>query len=543
MKKIFFAGFVLFLTHLCFAIPNMKLYENAEFLYQISDNFIYDENGDLVFEIRGNELYCENEYAGTIIEDDDILSMDFYFESEENRAYLESSKKTGFLLILRLTEEEKCFVSEYDEKTGLKKKRSCYADGQLDSYGLYEYENGKIAKISYYHADDSSDGYYRFVYDKRTGCKISESEFDADNHLVQTIEYDFATEKRTRKLNYNDDGSVKAKTVYDKTSGNAAERFVYGANAKKPTKWTFIPFDDDRNYALNKDFYLNADFCRYGELKRYSEDSKTEPIEWNDLYSAVVRKYDFNERVAGYSYIENLIRARYLTEYPFTLCSSNSNLYYCFAATDDDKIDLSSCYEIKLIEKPRNYTAMNKSGRGSGPFGFDIGMSYGEIKEVCGGSEPEHIADDRYYVKPKKAHPLFEKYIVWISDSVGLYYVKGISRDISASDYGTEAKRQFSNLLAVLEKKYGRFSLTDTIAPDYYWKDEKHWMQALKDGARTYRAKWSVTKENYENFNGLCEIMFGINSANKYSASEAYIWIEYEFLNYGDAKEALNDVL
>ncbi|MDE7291553.1 MAG: hypothetical protein K2N58_05850 [Treponemataceae bacterium] len=186
---------------------------------------------------------------------------------------------------------------------------------------------------------------------------------------------------------------------------------------------------------------------------------------------------------------------------------------------------------------------MNKSGKGSGPFGFDIGMTYEEVKVACGGSEPEHIADERYYVKPKKAHPLFEKYIVWISDAVGLYYIKGISRDIRTSDYGTEAKRQFDNLLSPLEKKYGKFSLTDTIKSDYYWKDEKYWMQALSEGARTYRAQWSVTKENYKDFDGLFGILLGIDCASKYLTSEAYIWIEYEFQNHDDAQEALDDVL
>ena len=71
---------------------------------------------------------------------------------------------------------------------------------------------------------------------------------------------------------------------------------------------------------------------------------------------------------------------------------------------------------------------MNKSGKGKGPFGFDIGMTYDEVKEACNGEAPEHISDDRYYVKPKNTHPLFEKYIVWISPKYGVYYVKGIGR-------------------------------------------------------------------------------------------------------------------
>lgn len=542
MRKIFFTSFALFLTPLCFAVSNMKLYGNAEFLCQISDDALYGDDGELIFTIRGNELYYEDEYAGTITEGDGILSMDVYF-GEEMAMHTEFSKATGFLLINEWHEGKDGGVSEYDEITGLKKKMSYYTDGQIDSYEQYEYEKGKVITISYYNADDASDGCTRFVYDKKTGAKIKELKFNAETHLVQAIEYDSVTEKRMQEITYTEDGSVKTKTIYDKTSGNAVDRFIYGADAKKPTKWTFIPFDGDGKYALNKDLYLNTDFCRYRDLEQYSEESKIAPIEWNEQYSAVVRKHDFNERTAGYTYIENLMRSRYLTEYPFTLYNSNTNLYYCFAATDNDEIDLSSCYEIELIKKPKNYPAMNKSGKGSGPFGFDIGMTYDEVKAACGGSGPEHIADNRYYVKPKKAHPLFEKYIVWISDAVGLYYIKGISRDIRTSDYGTEAKRQFSNLRAVLEKKYGTFSLTDTIKSDCYWKDEKDWMRALSEGARTYRAQWSVTKENYKDFDGLYGILLGIDSVNKYSTSEAYIWIEYEFQNHDDAQDALDDVL
>lgn len=300
---------------------------------------------------------------------------------------------------------------------------------------------------------------------------------------------------------------------------------------------------DNGIYTVSDGVHLNSEFCMYYTLEQYSEESKTAPVNWNENYSAIVRKHDFNKHTAGYEVIETLKNKRFLSSMPFTLCKNNSNFYYCFDTTANDEIDLSSCYEIELIKKRKDYPAMNKSGKGKGPFGFDIGMTYDEVKEACGGSEPEHIADNRYYVKPKKAHPLFEKYIVWISDAVGLYYIKGISRDISTSDYGTEAKRQFGNLLAVLEKKYGSFNLIDTIKSDYYWKDEKYWMRALRDGARTYRAEWTVTKENNADFDGLLVIYLGIDSMDKYSTSEAYIWIEYGFQNYNDAQEALDDVL
>lgn len=493
MKKIFCAACILLFAALCFALPNIKLYILTEFFAQILDDAMCDEDGEILCEIRDGKLYEENnDYAGTITELDDRLVFTI-IESDtidEQKLQLEFSKATGFLSLSHIWDGDEEYVSEYDKKTGLEKKHSYYVDGQLNSYGIYEYEKRKLVKT----------------------------------------------------LKYNADGSLKTQTIYDKNSGDAVERLVYAPASKKPVKWTYLQFDDAGNYALDGGFYLSTTLCRYSNLPEYAEKSKDAPIDWNENYSAVVRKFDFNKSTVGYSYIENLKKRNYLSERSFTLCGKNSDFYYCFT-TNDDEIDISSCYEIRLTKKAKDYPAMNKSGRGSGPFGFDIGMTYDEVKAVCGGSEPEHIADNRYYVKPKKAHPLFEKYIVWISDAVGLYYIKGISRDISVSDYGTEARRQFDNLLAPLEKKYGKFTLTDTVKPDYNWKDDKYWMQALRDGARTYRADWAVNRENRDDFDGLYGIIIGIDSADKYSTSKAYIWIEYEFLNYDAAQEALNDVL
>lgn len=540
MKKLFFINFALFFTSLCFAIPNIMLYQNAQFVCQIKDGKIYYDD-EFFFDIRGNELYQADEYIGTITEDENRLLLDFYSDGNLKN-HFEYSKETGFLLIKKSYwfEED---VSEYDEKTGLIKKILYYSNGQLISYEIYDYEKGNLSKTSYYKADGSSDGYTLFVYDKKTENKIKESRFDESNNLSCVIEYDSMTKERIQKQDYNNDGSVKNKTLYDKKSGEAVERFIYDAYSKKPEKWTFIKFDKDGNYELDSTFYLSKYFCFYYGLEHYSEESKTEPIEWNENYSAFVRKYNFDKNTDGYEVIKTLKSNRMLSSMSFTLCNGNSNFYYCFNTDENDEIDISSCYEIELVKKPKNYPAMNKSGKGKGPFGFDIGMTYEEVKEACGDSELEHIADNRYYAKPKKAHPLFETYIVWISDSVGLYYIKGVSRDISTSDYGTEAKQRFNNLLATLEKKYGKFNLIDTIKSDYYWKDEKYWTEALRDGARTYQANWSVTTENYNGFDGLFGIGLGIEISNKYSTSESYIWIEYQFQNYSDAQEALNDVL
>ena len=47
-----------------------------------------------------------------------------------------------------------------------------------------------------------------------------------------------------------------------------------------------------------------------------------------------------------------------------------------------------------------------------------------------------------------------------------LYYIKGISREIKTTDYGTEVKQEFSKLLSPLEKKYGKFKKVDKLSKD-----------------------------------------------------------------------------
>ena len=180
----------------------------------------------------------------------------------------------------------------------------------------------------------------------------------------------------------------------------------------------------------------------------------------------------------------------------------------------------------------------------AGPFGLKMGMSLEELTEAC-TEEPEYIADDRYYIQPKKSHPLFDGYVAWVSETNGLYYRKGISREIKTTDYGTEVKQEFSKLLSPLEKKYGKFKKVDKLSKDTpsYRRSDKDWMWTIADGSRIYEAHWEASEENMENFEGLISIAIGIKTRATYISNEAYIWIEYGFLNAIDGFDNLDDVL
>ena len=137
---------------------------------------------------------------------------------------------------------------------------------------------------------------------------------------------------------------------YDKNSGKPLERLSYKPNSKKAEKWTFIQFDNDGEYPLDADSYLTVNFCWFSNLESFAEQSKENPINWNDYYSAVVRKCTFTKNNTGFNLLEELKQKNYLCYSSVTLCKRGSLFFYCFDIDENNEIDISSCYEIKLIK-------------------------------------------------------------------------------------------------------------------------------------------------------------------------------------------------
>ncbi len=397
------------------------------------------------------------------------------------------------------------------------KKTSYFENDKLDKYDLYEYKKGKIVKVLRYNADDS---FY--------GCK--------------KIEYFSSSGKVSSVSLYDENDSLKSNMTYDGKTGIPVTRTTFNNPTNKAEKKTFVPFDVDGYYKFDNEYFLSLECLQMPTFILKAISEKDEVFDVDTAASIKFKKYKYNSKSPGYKFISEFNKENLLVSGP-VLYYAGSEHCYCFLPNDDYELDINSCYEFEIIEKKKDYPSMNKSGKDKGPFGFDIGMTYEEVKAACGGVEPEHISDDRYIVKPKKTHPLFEKYIVWMNDKVGLYYVKAISRDIYVSEYGTEVKNQFGNLLSSLEKKYGKFEITDKVKSDYYFNADKYWMMALKDGARIYSANWIAPLDNLYGFDGLCIIVMGVENASQYSTDTAYIWIEYQFLNYYEAKQAEDDVL
>lgn len=543
MKKVILFLTLAIIAHSMFAIPNIKLFREGKLEYTIKDNQVYDSDDYHLYTIKDGELYyppsdSENDMEAsskTITEKDDSITIEDYLDGKFfNREIY--SKKTGMLVLLQYNS----FIYEYEENTGLPIKESFYENGILDHYRTYSWKNQQLQNTIFYLADDKIDQKIEYTYDIETNKRIKEICFDGNDNMTCLIENNPKTEKIEKKFEYNQDKSLKSLTLFE--NEQPTEKLIYANGTKDVTKKKFISFLDDKKYILSDDFYITqSNYTSYSAVRDCEENSQNKLIDWDKNHAASLEKYNFSSKDIAYNLIQELKEKNLLIPFfDIELHKRNSESFFYFR-TEDDEIDISSCYKIEISKKTNKFfAAMNKSGKNSGPFGFDIGMTYEEVKAACNGNELEFISDDRYFVKPKKSHPIFEKYIVWISNDYGLYYIKAISYDIHTSNYGTEVKNRFDNILYTLESKYGDFIKTDKVDENYVFNSEQYWMTAIKEGARTYSASWYTLEP--KNYNGLETIGLGIKCSNKYSTDEAFIWLEYGFKNYDISNEALDDV-
>ncbi len=545
MKKLTIFLLLTTIAHFSFSIPNIKLYEGGKLKYTIKNNQIFTPDDCHLYTIKDGKLYYAplnpeddmDPSSKKIIEkDDSIMIIDEYLG--DMFLYSETySKKNGMLIL----SQHGSYIYEYDENTGVPIKESFYKNETLQFYKTNSWKGHQLQSSIYYLADGEIEQKIDYTYDSETKKRIKEIYSDGNGNITCLIENDPQTEKIVKKYEYNQDKILKSLTLYKNEL--PAEKIFFTNGIKEDIKKIFISLPDDTEYYLNDDFYItSSNYTCYSTVTECEETKLSKVIDWDDGHVASFKKYAFTNNDKAYNPIQKLKEKDLLIPSSYIeLHKKNSDSFFYFDVKDDE-IDLSSCYKIEISKKTNKFfAAMNKSGKNSGPFGFDIGMTYEEVKAACGGRELKHISGDCYQVSPQKKHPLFEEYTVWISREYGLYYVKGLTRDINTNKYGTEIKNRFADILDALETKYGNFRIIDTIDKDYIFSDEQYWMTALKDGARTYRASWYTLKP--EDYNGLESIGLGIKCSNKYSSDEAFIWLEYGFTNNDIAQEALDDVL
>jgi hypothetical protein len=158
----------------------------------------------------------------------------------------------------------------------------------------------------------------------------------------------------------------------------------------------------------------------------------------------------------------------------------------------------------------------------SGPFGLRMGMTFDQVKEVT-GKQPELIQDYKYIVTPPKEHNMFETYLVQISPTYGVVFIKAVSKDITASSYGTELMSDFDDIVSSIARTYGEYDMTNLLLPGSIWDEPRDFMMSLQKKERFIIANWD---REYDST--LPDDIKSIYvSANALTGSKGYIALEY----------------
>ena len=125
------------------------------------------------------------------------------------------------------------------------------------------------------------------------------------------------------------------------------------------------------------------------------------------------------------------------------------------------------------------------------PFGLKMGMTIEQIAAEC-EEEPQYVKDDIYMITPKKRHPVFEYYAVYVNDKTGLYQIRAISEPISTNKYGTELQNAFNNVKDRIAKTYGKPKIYNSVDKTIssYLQNDDYWFYTLREGSRKLSAAW-----------------------------------------------------
>lgn len=169
------------------------------------------------------------------------------------------------------------------------------------------------------------------------------------------------------------------------------------------------------------------------------------------------------------------------------------------------------------------------------PFGLRMGMDLGEIASACDGRYPERFDNDCYRIYPKKSHPLFRYYYVYVDESKGLYRIEAKSDDIKSNNYGKELQDSFNEIKNRISKTYGLPVVIERIDNSSIWRDDSYWLIAVEEGARSLYASWN------EDLKDDLKSIYIYVSAKGYQ-EKGWVNLEYRFTNADAVEDSQDDV-
>lgn len=119
------------------------------------------------------------------------------------------------------------------------------------------------------------------------------------------------------------------------------------------------------------------------------------------------------------------------------------------------------------------------------PFGIDKGASVESLDIV------KKVSPGVYYVNPPQKHSLFEKYLVMVSDTRGVYKIVASGRSIATNPNGTELVDEFDSLKNMLSKSYGEYLEANFVRTGSEWDEPEDFMLGLLKNERFLSVTWN----------------------------------------------------
>ncbi len=174
------------------------------------------------------------------------------------------------------------------------------------------------------------------------------------------------------------------------------------------------------------------------------------------------------------------------------------------------------------------------------PFGLEMGMTLEEITEQC-EEEPVFVGNDVYLIKPKKTHPVFTVYGVYVNQNVGLYQIRAVSDEIKTNRYGTELQNTFNNVKDRISKTYGRPKINNNIDRNLYdiYQQDDYWFYTLREGSRELSAVWGKSSPLADN---LDLVTLECSALNGYLEGSGQLVLYYYFSNSDSVEDEQDSV-
>lgn len=161
-----------------------------------------------------------------------------------------------------------------------------------------------------------------------------------------------------------------------------------------------------------------------------------------------------------------------------------------------------------------------------GPLGVTAGLTATELTAAGIKLEPGKTPGIFFSDDAPSPNQSFLLYSYLIGEDSGLCRISAITKPIEANAAGDQIKSSFSNLEEALESKYGKPKKYQFVKHNALFKEDRHWMMALKDEERIHTSYWGSEKVKLPDPLNTISLQASANSAY-----EGHIKLTYEFLN------------